>query len=113
MSSRCSTIHSRPRWGSSNELNTTGSDTFADDTTIGDGILVNLQVSYAPLRGQTLTAGYRKDFQDAVFTNYVAYNFVFFRYEGTFQNRLGLGGRSATGSMSSTGKWPVPTRTSA
>lgn len=78
--------------GSSNELNTTGTDTFADDTTIGDGILVNLQVSYAPLRGQTLTAGYRKDFQDAVFTNYVAYNFVFFRYEGTFQNRFGLGG---------------------
>jgi hypothetical protein len=77
---------------SSNELNTVGKDTFADDTTIGDGILVNLQVSYAPIRGQTLTAGYRKDFQDAVFTNYVAYNYVFFRYEGTFQNRLGLGG---------------------
>lgn len=76
----------------SNELNTTGDDTFADDTTVGDGILLNLQLSYAPMRGQTLTAGYRKDFQDAVFTNYVAYNFVFFRYEGTFQNRIGLGG---------------------
>jgi hypothetical protein len=78
--------------GSSNELNTVGTDTFADDTTALDGILVNLQVSYAPVRGQTVTAGYRKDFQDAVFTNYVAYNFLFFRYEGTFQNRLGLGG---------------------
>ena len=77
--------------GSSNELNTTGADTFADDTTLGDGVLVNLQVSYAPIRGQTLTAGYRKDFQDAIFTNYVAYNHVFFRYEGSFQNRLGLG----------------------
>lgn len=76
----------------SNELNTTGTDTFADDTSITDGLLVNLQVSYAPARGQTLTAGYRKDFQDAVFTNFVAYNYVFFRYEGRFQNRLGLGG---------------------
>lgn len=78
--------------GSSNELNVVGEETFATDTSIGDGVLLNLQVSYAPLRGHTLTAGYRKDFQDAVFTNYVAYNYVFLRYEGTLQNRLGLGG---------------------
>lgn len=76
---------------SSAELSLVGDETFATDTSIGDGVLVNLQVSYAPLRGHTLTLGYRKDFQDAVFTNYVAYHFVFFRYEGSIQNRLGLG----------------------
>jgi len=77
---------------SSAELSVVGAESFATDTSVGDGVLVNLQVSYAPTKGHTLTLGYRKDFQDAVFTNYVAYNYVFFRYEGTFQNRLGLGG---------------------
>ena len=78
--------------GSSNELNRVGDETFATDTSIGDGVLVNLQVSYAPRRGHTLTAGYRKDFQDVMFSNYVAYNHVFLRYEGTIQNRVGIGG---------------------
>ena len=78
--------------GSSNELNQVGDETFATDTSIGDGVLVNLQVSYAPRRGHTLSAGYRKDFQDVMFSNFVAYNHVFIRYEGTIQNRLGVGG---------------------
>ncbi len=73
------------------ELNVTGAETFATDTSITDGILVNLQVAYAPVRGHSMTVGYRRDFQDAVFTNYVAFNNVFLRYEGSIQNRLGLG----------------------
>ncbi len=76
---------------SSAELNLVGDETFATDTSALDGLLISLQVSYAPLRGHTVTAGYRKDFQDAVFTNYVAYNYLFFRYEGTIQNRIGVG----------------------
>jgi len=82
---------------SSNELNTVGTDTFAADTSIADGVLINVQVSYAPIRGQTFTVGYRKDFQDAVFTNYVAYNHGFVRYEGNFQNRFGVGGEFSYG----------------
>ncbi len=77
--------------GSSAELNTTGEETFATDSSAIDGLLFNAQVSYAPIRGQTLTGGYRKDFQDAVFTNYVAYHYIFLKYEGSIQNRLGLG----------------------
>ncbi len=77
--------------GSSAELDVAGDDTFATDSTAIDGLLFNLQVSYAPARGHTLTAGYRKDIQDIVFTNYVAYNYLFFRYEGAIQNRFGLG----------------------
>lgn len=77
---------------SSGELDVTGTENFATDTSIGDGVLVNLQIAYAPLRGHSITVGYRKDFQDAIFTNYVAYNYVFLRYEGSIQNRLGIGG---------------------
>jgi len=77
--------------GSSAELNTTGDETFATDSSVIDGFLFNVQVSYAPIRGQTITGGYRKDFQDAVFTNYVAYHYLFLKYEGSMQNRLGLG----------------------
>lgn len=75
---------------SSTELNVTGDETFATDTSIGDGVLLRLQASYAPVRGHTLTGGYQKDFSDAIFTNYVAYHYLFLRYEGTLQNRLTL-----------------------
>jgi len=77
---------------SASELATVGDENFGTDTSPGDGLLINLQLSYAPLKGQTLTFGYRKDFQDAVFTNYVAYHYVFLRYEGSIQNRVGIGG---------------------
>jgi hypothetical protein len=80
---------------SSSELNTTGDETFATDTSALDGLLFKVQGSWAPIRGQTFTLGYQKDFQDAVFTNYVAYNYLFFRYEGTVQNRLSLTGELA------------------
>lgn len=73
------------------ELDFSGAESFATDTSVEDGILVNLQVAYAPARGHSVTVGYRRDFQDAVFTNYVAFNNVFLRYEGSVQNRLGLG----------------------
>lgn len=77
---------------SSTELNTTGDETFATDTSIGDGLLFRAQASYAPVRGHTFMGGYQKDFQDAIFTNYVAYHYFFLRYEGSIQNRLTLSG---------------------
>ena len=58
-------------------------------------LLASLQVSYQVAEGQTLTVGYRKDFDDVFFTNYMAYN----RLYGTFQTRIGtraLGGLSAS-----------------
>lgn len=79
--------------GSSAEIDTTGAslneETFARDLkSFKEGLLVNAQVSWKPQKGQSLVLGYRKDYQDAFFTNYVAYNYIFARYEGTFWERL-------------------------
>lgn len=69
-----------------------GTENFDKDlTSFKDGFLVNVQVAYAPAKTQAVTLGYRKDFQDAVFTNYVAYNYMFLRYGGTFAKRFGVG----------------------
>jgi hypothetical protein len=78
---------------SSVELDVTGDETFARDlTSFSEGLLVNAQVAYAPAKGQTFVAGYQKDFQDAFFTNYVAYNYLFLRYQGLFASRVGVTG---------------------
>ena len=79
--------------GSSEELDTSGEESFARDLTgFGEGLTVNAQIAFAPIRGHTFTTGYRKDFQDAFFTNYVVYNYLFLRYEGLFATRFGLQG---------------------
>ncbi|MFZ5475783.1 MAG: hypothetical protein ACOZNI_03315 [Myxococcota bacterium] len=77
--------------GSSAELDVTGEESFARDlTSFSEGFTINAQVAYAPIRGHQVLLGYRKDFQDAFFTNYVAYNYVFLRYEGLYASRFGL-----------------------
>jgi len=77
----------------STEIAQTGAETFARDlTSFGEGFTVNTQVAWSPVRGHTVTAGYKKDFQDAFFTNYVVYNYLFVRYEGLFASRVGLTG---------------------
>jgi len=48
-------------------------------------LLATLQVQYQLDEGRSLTVGYRKDFDDSFFTNYMAYNKVF----GTFNTTLG------------------------
>ncbi|MDP2317270.1 MAG: hypothetical protein Q8P41_30565 [Pseudomonadota bacterium] len=79
--------------GSSQEIEIIGEENFARDlTSFSEGLLVNAQVAYAPIRNHKVTLGYRKDFQDAFFTNYVAYNYLFLRYEGLVITRLGLTG---------------------
>lgn len=79
--------------GSSAEVDTTGADlneeTFARDLkSFEEGLLLNAQVAWKPEKGQMLVLGYRKDFQDAFFTNYVAYNYAFVRYEGTLWEQM-------------------------
>lgn len=57
---------------------------FAQDLRGLQGVLLGADLSYAPLDSQSVSLGYRKDFQDVFFTNYVAYNRVNFSYSGTF-----------------------------
>jgi hypothetical protein len=77
----------------STEIAQTGDETFARDlTSFGEGFTINTQVAWSPVHGHTFTGGYKKDFQDAFFTNYVVYNFLFLRYEGLFASRVGLTG---------------------
>ena len=54
------------------------------------GLLIGAEVAYSPLESQTITLGYRKDFQDVFFTNYVAYNRLTAAYNGTFADRYGV-----------------------
>ncbi len=78
---------------SSSELEMVGEETFARDlTSFSEGLLVNTAVVYSPLKNHKVTLGYRKDFQDAFFTNYVAYNYLYLRYQGLYLTRLGLSG---------------------
>ena len=74
------------------EVSDTGG--FGTDLSGLDGLSVNTMVTYAvgamsKERGHTLTLGYRKDFQDAFFTNYSAYHDLNFRYDGKL-NKLGV-----------------------
>lgn len=79
--------------GGSAEIDLVGEDTFARDLTdFSEGFLVNAQLAYAPIRNHKLIMGYRKDIQDAFFTNYVAFNYLSLRYEGLVIDRLGLNG---------------------
>jgi hypothetical protein len=68
-----------------------GSQGFdADLKGLPDGLLAGVDVSYTPVDSQMLSIGYRKDFQDVFFTNYVAYNRVYLGYQGLFADRYGL-----------------------
>lgn len=69
----------------------TGEDFARDLTAFSEGFLVDLQAGYAPFEGQKFVGGYRKDFLDTVFSNYVLYNYLYVRYTGTFVRKLNLG----------------------
>ena len=82
---------------SSNELDlidtSPTAENFARDLrSFREGSLVLAQISWQALPKQTFNLGYRKDFQDAFFTNYVAFNYVYARYEGTVYDHLKLNG---------------------
>jgi hypothetical protein len=55
------------------------------------GILAYAGVTWTPLTGQSLSAGYKRDIEDSFFTNYVAYNSVFVRYNGALSRRTDAG----------------------
>ena len=54
-----------------------------------EGLILTAEASATPMLGHDITAGYRKDFEDSWFTNYVHYHYVFGRYEATLGSRLG------------------------
>lgn len=66
-------------------------ENFARDlTSFGEGSLALVQFAYVPLKGHALNLGYKKDYQDAFFTNYVTFHYVYLRYQGTLLNKLKL-----------------------
>lgn len=62
---------------------------FGQDVAGADGLLFDVKAFWTPVKSQSVTLGYRRDFEDAVFTNYIAYDYVFLRYGGLFVDRLG------------------------
>jgi hypothetical protein len=61
---------------------------FGQDLQGLQGLLLGADLSYSPVDSQSFTLGYRKDFQDVFFTNYVAYNRLNFTYSGTFADKF-------------------------
>lgn len=59
-------------------------------------LLVTFQVSYQLDEGRSVTVGYRKDFDDSFFTNYMAYNRVYGTLASTLGTRMSA---SATASV--------------
>ena len=62
---------------------------FDQDVKGIEGMLLTVELSSTPLLGHTVTGGYRKDFEDSWFTNYVHYHYVFARYQAVLGSRLG------------------------
>ena len=80
--------------GSAAVAEVSDSSGFGADLSGLEGVSVNGMLTYAlgastKERGHTLTFGYRKDFQDAFFTNYSSYHNVNVRYEGKYAYGLG------------------------
>lgn len=54
------------------------------------GLLLYGSVTWTPVTGQSVSAGYKRDFQDSWFTNYMTYNSGFARYNGALARRWDL-----------------------
>jgi hypothetical protein len=54
-------------------------------------LLVTANVQYTVQEGHLVSATFRRDFQDSMFTNYVAYNSASIGYQGTLSNGSKLG----------------------
>ncbi|MCB9761544.1 MAG: outer membrane beta-barrel protein [Alphaproteobacteria bacterium] len=52
------------------------------------GVTAIAQLAYTPRKGHTVSAGYIRDYEDSWFTNFVAYNYAFAKYEGTLSRRF-------------------------
>jgi hypothetical protein len=73
------------------EIDPTGAGFAADLKGFPEGLLVVANVQYTVQEGHTVGATYRRDFQDSMFTNYVAYNSLSFAYDGKLSNGMKLG----------------------
>jgi len=62
-----------------------------------NGLLVTAQVKYEFGEKKDLVFGYRKDFDDVFFTNFVAFNKLFLAFDGRFGRYLGLNTRVDAG----------------
>ena len=71
--------------------------TYGDDLEGWDKLLINSQVRYNTGAGNKYTLGYLRDFQDVFFTNYVSFDYVYFKAANRIGSRmgteLGFGGR--------------------
>ena len=56
------------------------------------GFLANVIVKYNPVENHQVSLGYRKDFSDSYFTNYMAYNYVYAKYDAQLGDSLGFTG---------------------
>jgi len=73
------------------ELEQATGEGFARDLLLPpEGVLADASVGWAPTKSQLVSLGYRKDFEDAVFTNYIAYNYGYLEYAGLFADRVGV-----------------------
>jgi hypothetical protein len=63
---------------------------YGDDLEGWDKFLVNFQVRYNTGLGRKVTLGYKRDFQDVFFTNYVSYDYGFLKFENRIGSRMGL-----------------------
>lgn len=79
------------------DLGVGDSDEFSDTTgfatdlkSFPGGLLAEVSADYSPAKDHTFTLGYRRDFQDTYFTNYVGYDRGLLKYEGRFVDRVGL-----------------------
>lgn len=53
-----------------------------------NGLLVTLEAGYTPAENHTISAGFRKDFRDVYFTNFVDFVYFYGRYRGRFIDQL-------------------------
>lgn len=79
------------------ELGVAGSAEFADSVGFGvdlknfpAGLLAEVEAEYEFVEDQAIILGYRRDFQDVYFTNYVGYDRAMLTYKGLFAERFGL-----------------------
>lgn len=77
------------------ELDPTGAGFDVDRKRFDEGILLEVDAEYEPAEAQKILLGFRRDFQDVYFTNYVNYDRVSLGYDAIFARKVGLGLSSA------------------
>ena len=73
------------------EIDAVAAGFAADLKGFPESLLVTVNLQYTVQEGHVVSAVYRRDFQDSMFTNYVAYNSLGLSYQGTLSNGTKLG----------------------